>query len=441
MKSKLLLFLATVLSFPSFAQVWIQDSVAMGAGYASDVYYSFKNDSIKAATANDWHLSFEMIPIAGGGSGSVGVFANHVAGNVTVYSLQVPASSFATLAPADTVSKNGPLLNPDSTWHYGAFNTNLGASPFDYGWGKYNMGTHHVEGDSIYLVYVGATPYKLWIKHYHSNPLDSIYYEFRIAKFDGTDDVTKRVYRKYDGFENRNFAYYNIETGNFINREPDWKAWDVVFTRYKEWVVAGPPPTPKAPYSVTGLLSNIGVEVSEIDGVNPDTCTLDTNSSKYSDRIQEIGSDWKAINMTTFQYDIDTDRTYFVKTWNTMEYYQIKFSAFVGSSAGKSVFSKRKVGDFTVGIKNIENNEVLGHALVPNPANTHADLMLDIKEAGNAQLLITDMNGRVMQHAAINIRKGLNGYRINTSGLATGTYMVTVTNGTWKSTDKLVVQH
>lgn len=438
MKLKFLLFLTLTASLKTFAQTWVADSVYMGAGYANDVYYSFKNDSVKASSNKNWQLAFEIVPQMQGGS--VAIRANNVGDTVTVYSLPFSANAkFNTLAPADTMTKNGPLLNPDSTWHLGAFNTTAGASPFDYGWGTYDMTSHHVFGDSLYLVYVGTTPYKLTIKKYHSHPIDSIYYEFKIAKFDGTGEVTRKLYRKADGFENRVLAYYDIRNNQFLNREPDWNSWDVVFTRYTEWIVAGPPPAPESPYPVTGILSNLGVEVAEVDGVNPDTAKYNSYNN-YSDYIETIGSDWKKFNNTTFQYEIDTDRTYFVKTMKTNEYYQLKFTGF-SSSTGKIAFAKRKVADVPVNIPTIGDN-IIAHALVPNPANSHAEMMIDAREATRgARLLITDMAGRAVQNVSINIEKGLNGFKINTSAFAEGTYTVTVTNGTWKITGKLAVQH
>jgi hypothetical protein len=436
MKIKFLLFLALTASLQSFAQAWVADSVHMGPGYGKDIYYSFNNDSIKAEDNNNWHIAFEMIPQ--GQKGNVGILANHARGAVTVYSLPLKAStSFATLSASDTITKNGPLLNADSSWHWGAFNQNRVISNLiDYGWGKYNMTTHMVDGDSLYLVYVGATPYKFTVNHYHSTPKDSIYYQFHIAKFDGTEDTTITVYRKYDGFESRNYAYYNATTRSFTNREPVDTAWDVVFTRYIEYVVAGPGPL--MPYPVTGVLSNLGVEVAEVDGVDPDTAKY--TSYVYKPQMQVIGSDWKTFNNTTFQWELDTNRTYFVKTDKTKEYYQVTFTGFAGGSLGKSVFEKRKVADYPVGISTIAN-EPSAHAIVPNPANNNADVMIDAKEAGNAQLIVSDMNGRVIYNAGISVKNGLNGFRINTSGFAAGTYIVNITNGTWKVTDKLLVQH
>lgn len=438
LRSLLLLPAFAAVSLQADAQPWVNDSVYTGGSYAKDVYYSFKNDSIKAEDNNNWHIAFEMIPQMQ--NGSVGVLANHVRGGVNVFSLPFRASTkFGALTAADTATKT-PLINPDSTWHYGAFNINgVATNPLDYGWGKYSMTTHHVEGDSLYLVYVGANPYQFTIKHYHSHPIDSIYYEFRIAKFDGSEDTTIKVYRKYDGFENRNFAYYNATTRSFSNREPVDSTWDVVFTRYLEYISAGGPTL--VPYPVPGVLSNVGVEVAEVDGVDPDTAKYDNPNYTYSDHIHTIGSNWKAFDNTTFQYSFDTNRTYFVKTDKTKEYYQVVFTGFGGSANGKYVFSKRKVADYPVSVNEVAK-AVAATAIVPNPASNSADLMIDANQAiDNAQLFVTDMSGRVVYRTAVNVKAGMNGFRINTSDLATGLYLVNVTNGIENISNKLSVQH
>ncbi len=436
MKLKSLLIPALVaVSLQANAQTWVADSVHMGSSYVNDVYYSLKNDSVKAEANNNWHIAFEMVPQ--GQQGSVGVLANHVRGGVNVFSLPFKASTkFGALTAADTVTKTA-LVNPDSTWHFGAFNMNaVFTNPFDYGWGKYSMTTHHVEGDSLYLVYVGATPYQFTISHYHSHPTDSISYTFRIAKFDGSEDTTITVYRKYDGFEKRNFAYYNATTRSFSNREPVDSSWDMVFTRYIEYLNMGGPSL--VPYPVTGVLANLGVEVAEVDGVDPDTATY--GGYAYSNHIQTIGSDWKSFNNATFQWSLDTDRTYFVKTDKTQEYYQMVFTGF-SSTGGKSVFAKRKVADYPVSVANV-SRAVTAHAIVPNPANNVADIMIDAQEAANnAQLIVSDISGRIVYRANINVKAGMNGYRINTGDLNTGMYLVNITNGSWRIADKLMVQH
>ena len=178
------------------AQNWVQDSVEMGTGYANDAFYSLKNGSAKVEPNTNWHLAFQMTPP--GPYGNVSVIANQVQGGVNVYSLHMAASTnFATLSAGDTVGKTGParqLFNSDSTWNLGAFNRLSDPSDLnDYSWGYYDQQDHDVNGDSLYLITItsGSTTeaYKVWIQRFMSYPLDSIHWEFRIAKFVGSQPI------------------------------------------------------------------------------------------------------------------------------------------------------------------------------------------------------------------------------------------------------------
>ncbi len=429
----LLLGLFVAFSAQSNAQTWVYDSVALGAGYVNDVYYSMKNGASGPAVSNtNWHLGFEMVP-GGPGWGGVSVIANHTLNGVKVYSLHKTGSSFAGLTGSDTSVKT-LLYTSDTSWDWGAMNVNTDGSPFDYGWGKYSSTTHHVEGDSLYLITFNGEAYKMLITHYHSHPLDSIYYAFHIAKFDNTGDYLDTLWRK-PNYVNKNFAYFDIVNNAFLNREPDHNTWDVQFTRYIEYVALGPGPL--QPYPVTGVLSNMGVMVADVRNVNPDT----THSYNAYARIKDkhaIGSDWKSFNMTTFQYDIDTTATFFVQTVDSA-IYQVKFTGFT-SSSGKIVFAKRMLAQ-PVAVKEVTNN-ISSHMMVPNPAADNSDFVMEAKEsANNSRLFVTDMTGKVVMNGFVNIEKGLNAFRINTSNFAAGTYIVTVTNGDWKVAEKLMVQH
>src|SRR5690606_36775229 len=186
---------------------------------------------------NNWHLGFQM------NSFSVGVIANHNAGSVSVYSLNKSASAhFDHIGAADTVGKTStPLNNSVHTWDEGAFNMNKDqANAMNNGWGDYDMSSHNIIGDSTYLVNIGTESYKVAILKNVTNPLDSVSWTFRIAKLDGSNDVTKKVYKVAGGFNNRNFAYYNVQTDQFIDREGVSNAqWDMMFGKYVDSTAMG----------------------------------------------------------------------------------------------------------------------------------------------------------------------------------------------------------
>lgn len=426
------------------AQNWVEDTVTMGPGYANDVFYSLKNGSVKTEPNMTWHLAFQTTPQ--GPYGNVSVFANQVQGGVQIYPLHMSANThFATLSAADTVGKTAmdqQQFNSDSTWNLGAFNKmNDPADPFDFSWGQYNMGTHDVLGDSLYLVTVTNGPtteaYKIWIQRYDSSPADSVHWEFRIAKFDGTEDTLIKIYRK-PAFEDRLFAYYNVETQTVSDREPGRSTWDLLFTRYKEFM----PGAPGVPYySVMGVLANFDVTVAEMQHVAADD-TVGYVGYSYVSKMNEIGSDWKTFDNTTMQWSFEDSTYYFVKTKNTNEYYQLHFTGFGGAGTGKAMFKKRFLGIYDPMDVATVNTPLNAFKIAPNPAGNNVSLMIDAKEQmKDAQVMITDLTGKVVFRANANMNSGLTALNVNTASFASGTYVVVLTGGTWKVTEKLIVQH
>lgn len=421
---------------------WKTDSATMGQGYAKDVYRKLANNYSDTATGNNWTLAFQMIP-QGGPSSNVAVFANHVRQNVGVYSLHYQASAkFATLTAADTVGRTSqPLYNSVESWATGALNQMASPSNlFDYGWGAYNMTSHNVVGDSLYLLKTASGDYKLWVQKYVSNPIDSIRYEFRIAKFDGSGDQTVKIYRK-DGFTNSLFGYYNAVNNTILNREPGRDNWELAFTRYVEEVtMVGI--TMMSP--VMGVLTNVGVTVAEVTNPDADAAAAGYASQSYSDVINTIGYDWKqqptdSSGRPTGPFVTDTAKTYLIKSGISGKYYQLVFIGFSGTSAGKTVYKYRELGNIPQAVSNVEE-AVTVFMLVPNPTAGETQILLDVKQGGTARLLVTDAMGRTVKNSTLQLNTGLNGYNVSLGHAAAGTYFVTVTNGSWSKTAQLLIQ-
>ena len=438
-----LLVIAVVFGISAKAQVWTSDSVSMGAqagpppapSYHEDVFYSLKNGTQKNVTNMNWHVAFQMTPQ--GPYGNVSVFANHAQTKVEVYSMNTSATAkYASLAAGDTVGKMGKqLYNTDTSWNWGAFNVSTTGNPLDYGWGVYSISTHHVTGDSLYVLKIGSQTYKLWIQEYKSTPADSVQWRFRIAKFDGSSDTTIRIYRK-PNYENRLFVYYNADSRTVIDREPNRDSWDLMFTRYIGMIAQGPGPL--VPYPLMGVQSNFGVRVAEVTMVDPDT-TTSYMAYPYSHLSNTIGSDWKSYDQPNMKWKWSDSTTFFIETDNTNEVYQLAFTRFDGASTGKSVFKKRKMGNLAS--VNEVNSAIKKYALAPNPATDRVNVILSAEERTEARILIVDMSGRTVINKAVAINKGLNALAVDVSSYPTGTYIVNVSNGSWKVSDRVVVQH
>jgi len=157
-----LLTVAVAIGSQVNAQTWVADSVEMGASYANDVFYNIMNGSDATEAANNWDIAFQITSFSEP-MFNASVRANHNKRDVQVYSLHKQASvHFGNLTPSDTMVAYGDqLLNEDSTWGTGAFTTNRDmTNPLDYGWGTYDMNTHNLNGDSLYLVKAGGVFYQ-----------------------------------------------------------------------------------------------------------------------------------------------------------------------------------------------------------------------------------------------------------------------------------------
>ncbi|HTL82560.1 MAG TPA: T9SS type A sorting domain-containing protein [Bacteroidia bacterium] len=80
--------------------------------------------------------------------------------------------------------------------------------------------------------------------------------------------------------------------------------------------------------------------------------------------------------------------------------------------------------------------------LFPNPANENATLFYQVKNAGDVNMQITDMQGRIVANEQLGMQDtGTHNYSVNTSELSNGIYFVTLLSGEQKIVQKLNVAH
>jgi len=294
------------------------ESITMGASYTNDIYYSFKNGVIAEVPRTNWDIAFG-VPVR-----SSSILINSTAG----VTLKAYPNTFTTWVSNTTLDTTGYktwnfLYNSDTTWEDGAFSRNATGYP-NYGWCIYDyLSTHNLTGNAIYVIKLRNGDFK---KIFIDKKLSAQQkYTFHYANIDGTDE---HIVTEMDAStSNANYVYYSLQDNAIVaDREPDASTWDILFTKWIDNSIA---------YPVTGVLQNI--QTTAIDVTADDPSTITYTNDQFLDDINTIGSDWKTINMSTYQYDIPTNRYYIVKGKDGIVY-RINFTAFAGSSTGDLSF-------------------------------------------------------------------------------------------------------
>lgn len=402
------------------AQTVIVDTVSLGAGYANQKWYSLKNDEQGTQNKDNWDIAFEISGFTGS------ILGNVQKTNFAVYKAPYKISDYATI---DTTGiRNWPMVyNSDTTWSVGAFN--YGANPanaMDLGWGVYNTTTHIITGDSTYVLKLSPTSYKK-LKLVN---LNGGVYSFEYANIDGTGAQVKTITKS--NHTGKNFIYFDMTAHATVDREPASANWDLTFVKYMSYA--------PSIYAVTGILSNKGVTVAQANNVMaPATYTAYT-SQTFTTTMNAIGHDWKAINMTTFQWDIPADTVYFVKAKDG-DIWKLRFKSFGGSSgatAGNTVFSKENLTSASVGIADEKGNAAASVIVFPNPASSAANLLFSSENESTVSVTITDLTGKVVAREMITVAAGLNQHALNISDLQTGVYFIYLNGGSYSVTQKLI---
>lgn len=371
MKRKLVtLLLISSFSLSIFAQQSV--SISMGTNYANDIYYSLPGGEIKAEPAQNWDLAFTVLPI------DASVMINEAAG-VKAFLASNNANDWANL---DTTGMHQqPLHNSPEEWALGAF-ANLGTNHPDYGWGEYNQITHNVEGSRIFVIELADGSFKKFFIDQMSATAQT--FEFRLADLDGSNEIS-RTATKTD-YAGKNFFYYDIDSDQFIDREPLSSTWDFVARRYDIEIPAGPM---TFHYIVSGIQTNLKVKSAEVRGAIVNAADS-ANYTLSDENISTIGSDWKSFDNATFTWTIVDSLSYFISS-RSGGVYHVTFTGFGGSATGTIDFAQAP--DQSIGT---EENEKYSLAPYPNPALDRVSINLNNLN-GVVELQLTDINGRTLK--------------------------------------------
>ncbi len=292
------------------------DSLVSGASYVTDIYYSLTNGVVKTQPRADWDLAFAIT------SKSISIHIN--AGSLDSLFLWKGGTiaDFDKAAEKDSKANLATNFDKTSWFNYSAFEQNIVASsPYDQGWGVYNMSTHDILGDSVYILKLASGALKKLALVSRLSSTSN--YIFKIADL-AANATVETVTIPTATYSTKNFVYYSVVNKQIIDREPAKTTWDFVFTKYDSRVTGNP--------VVTGILVNEGVETVKLAAA--DTVKL-YNAVTFSKNITGIGFDWKHFNGAS--YDI-VNPYYYIHTIDG-KYYRIRFKKFT-SKTGTTVFDK-----------------------------------------------------------------------------------------------------
>jgi len=408
MKKLLLSIPAVLAGFLATAQA-VDDSVAIGEGYANQAFYNMETGEVANVDNNNWDMAFD-----------VSAFGATVRLNRRLDELFVYPGDTTNWESLDTAGMGSwdTYANGYMAWGEGAFNAPANPDVAeDLGWGLYNTITHHTDGDRIFVLSLGDGGYKkVWIKKLASGT-----YTFVHANLDNTEEEEVTVLKS--DYTGKNFAYYSLATAEALDREPASADWDIVFTNYVVEVA------PTYFYGVTGVLSNVETTVYKSEGAPVDEA--DYVGGSFETNISEIGYDWKTFDMGTFSYIIEDSLCYFIQT-QAGDLWKLTFTGFNGSSDGKYYFTKEKVE-----AASLEENVEAIVSVYPNPANQVVNL--NGLNASFERVELFNSNGQLVYTANAN---GQSHVEIAVDQLPEGLYILrsTVENAT-TNTQKIVIRH
>lgn len=404
MKRNLLLLTISFISLGLLAQQQIE--VITGASYANDVYYSLKNGSVTTVQRDNWDIGFIAQVM------SVSILANNGSG-VELYTW--PDGTIDDWAALDTTGMNWtPMYNSLETFDQGAFNANtIPGDDFDYGWGQYNMGTHVITGDSLFVLKTIAGNYKK-IAVVQKNPMANTW-EFKYANLDGSDEQT--VSLDAASYVDKYFIHYSIDSTKWQDREPAMADWDLLFTKYYDYTI---------PYIVTGVLINddhvVAQEVRE-SGMDQSAHSSYQDTS-FNSNISTIGSDWK--QFTGMAYELIDTVVYYLKTYGEADstYYKLYFTDFSGSMGG-GIYTFIQEEIWLLSAEDRELSEPMLQ-VYPNPAGDNIHVVFDLY--GSTDIDVVDLTGRLV-HTTVYEASGLTDLSIDLSDLNPGVFFVRVRAG------------
>lgn len=419
---KMLLCMATVLVTGGWLSAQeVQGTVTMGAGYANQSYYKLSTSTETSVTGSSWDIAFYRMS-----SFSFGTRVNDHRG-IKVYEASINPDDWSIIDVANAATWT-QLYNSSTEWTVGAFdnasyNSDNGY-PLGYGWGEYNVATHHISGKAIFVLeYTNGTYRKFMIEDFYGG------YTFKYATWDGTTWGADTSYTLANSTNSdKIFNYYSFDTDAEVTVEPAATDWDFMFTKYNEDLMGDG----SMMYSVTGVLHHPDIEVAQ----NDESTSTDTANLTYQSEINTIGYDWKSFTGTA--YAVNSDMAYYIK-YADGTIYRLVFNTFEGSSTGITTFNYQDVTDI-LAIEPVSAQVTFG--LYPNPSyDKQVSIVYDINGNMSAsnKVSVYNITGAMVFEKEVDTNDGLHNNTLNLSSLNSGIYLVKFQSGDSSITKKLIL--
>jgi len=397
------------------AQTVIYDEVSMSPEYTDMVFYSIEDGYVSSITQSIWDVAFDVSPMGStirinGGNGCE-LFSY---GGIETWE-DVDMEVVETLPN---------LYNNQTNWGIGAYSQE-GDGMFDFGWGLYDVVTHIVTGNKVFVIKLGDGTFKKT----KIVSLEAGEYKFVYSNIDGTD--LQEISVLQSDYTDKNFVYFKLEEGIIMDLEPDNNAWNLVFLKYVADVGGG------YYYPVTGCLVNHNTNIQQLDGLADPFYESTFSTELMSDLADEIGYDWKSYDMVADVYNIVEDRCYFVSEENG-SIWRVVFTAFEGSATGDIemgiLLEQPAVNDLSYLYVTDNLNEII---LYPNPASNE-NVILEMAQKTNAAVYIYDAKGSIVLAPSI-VNEG-NFVSLQVKELSKGIYFVEVRADEASSTKRLIIE-
>ena len=390
-----------------YSQDIVYDDISMGAGYENMLFYSLENGLVAEAPMDGWDISFDVRSMGSS------IRINGGMGHSLYY--------YGTLDEWDTVSldnldMSNQLRNKHNSWSLGAFTQfNDPDNDFDLGWGIYDIITHVVTGDKVFVLMLPTGEYK----KIAIISLASGVYTFKYANLNGENEYEIEIVK--NDFSGKLQAYYNLSSNQILDYEPE-ESWDFLFTRYVEDL------GDEYYYGVTGVLNRHTIGSYQADNLFDPFVDQTYDENLLNDSVNCIGYDWKEYSMGS-GYSVVDDRCYFVyddlgMTW------RVVFTGFEGMSSGNIQLGKIKLESSS--INDLENNSL---TIYPNPASQHDQIQIkNISEMESIKVISS--NGKTLFHQDISGSTS----KIYLPQLESGLYLIEYVIQNKTKVDKFVVQ-